>query len=92
VGNPLALINSVIDQTTGQSCNLSQDPNCTLTVSQNDILQISGSGFSTAGGNTLHLTGSGGDWWLYEGDGYLFSDTSYTQITAQVACYLPPGA
>lgn len=91
VGNPLALINSTTDQTTGQSCNLSQDPNCTLAVSQNDILQISGAGFSIAGGNTLHLTGSRGDWWLYEGDGYLFSDTSYTQITAQIACYLPPG-
>ena len=92
VGNRLALINSLTDQTTGQSCNLSQDSNCTLTVSQNDILQISGAGFSTAGGNLLHLTGSGGDWWLYEGDGYLFSDTSYTQITVQIACYLPPGA
>jgi len=51
------------------------------------MLEIDGVGFSPAGGNTVHFVGSGGDWWLYEQDGYFFSDASHTQIKAQVACY-----
>jgi hypothetical protein len=89
-------VSSITDQTTGQSCNLSANSGCTLNVSQNDILQITGIGFSPEGGNTIFLgdaTGAyaGSEWWLYEQDGYLFSDASRTQITAQAACYLPPG-
>ena len=84
-------VSSIADKTTDQSCNIAQNSSCTLNVSQNDILQITGIGFSPAGGNIIQLTGPGGDWYLYEQDGVLFSDSSRTQITSQVACYLPPG-
>jgi hypothetical protein len=85
------LISSITDQSNEQSCNLAQNTSGTLNVAQNDIVEITGKGFSPSGGNTIHLTGAGGDWWLYEQDGYLYSDDSSTRITAQVACYLPPG-
>jgi hypothetical protein len=91
VNASVPLISSITDQTNNQSCNLAQNTNCTLNVAQNDIVEITGKGFSPSGGNTIHLTGPGGDWWLYEQDGYLFSDDSSTRITAQLACYLPAG-
>lgn len=91
VNASVPLISSIIDQSNDQSCNLAQNTSCTLNVAQNDIVEITGKGFSPSGGNTIHLSGPGGDWWLYEQDGYLFSDDSSTRITAQVACYLPAG-
>jgi len=89
---PGPVIKSVTNQTTNQSCNFSQDPNCTITASQKDVLQIDGAGFSPSGGNTIHFVGSGGDWWLYEQDGYIYTDASRMPITAQLACYLSPGS
>lgn len=79
-------------QTCNQQCDYSQNPSCTITANQNDIIEIYGQGFSLGGGNVVNLTGSGGNWYFYQGDGDYYWDASHTQINAQVACYLPPGS
>jgi hypothetical protein len=87
---PNPIVGGIQEYNTGQTCNLTQNPGCLITASQDDTIVIYGEGFSLTGGNTIHLTGPG-DVWLYEADGYYYWDDSRTQINAQIACYVTPG-
>ena len=51
----------------------------------NSTLIITGRGFGVNGGNSVEVRLAGTPvTWLYEGDGYDFSDSSYTTISAQL--------
>jgi hypothetical protein len=86
------IVYGVVNYTTGQVCNVTADPGCVITASRMDILEIYGVGFRPTGGNTVKLANGSTEAWLYETDGYYFWDQSRTQLNAQIACYVTPGA
>ena len=86
---------------TQQTCDLNANPGCVLTVSRGDTLEVKGRGFSDSGGNTIELVSGGTSEWLWEGDGYAFSDhgpdhprtrTFPQWISAQMKCEVPAGS
>jgi hypothetical protein len=89
---PGPIVGGIQDYTNGQSCNLSENPSCTITASQDDTLEIYGEGFDPSGGDTVEFNGSGGTQKLFMSDGYFFWDPSRTQINAQIGCFISPGS
>lgn len=85
---PTPIVGGVQNNNTQQTCDYTQNPNCTITASQEDTIVVYGQGFTPTGGNTMNIA----DWWLYETDGYYYWDSSRTQINAQIGCYIPPGS
>ena len=89
-------ITGIVNSTTGQKCDLIANPNCTITASQLDTLELYGIRFNANGGNLLRLffgtTGSESSY-LYSGDGYYFWDGhgNTTRINAQIGCTISTG-
>jgi hypothetical protein len=81
---PAPIIGGIIDYSNGQLCNYVTNPSCVLSVGGTDILEIFGLGFSPSGGNTVEVVLGFSQVWLYAGDGYLYWDSSRTQINAQL--------
>lgn len=92
---PGPILTGIVEGNNGQSCNFTQNPGCTITASQGDMIEIYGEGFNPLGGNAVNLIPPGGSspgpLWLYITDGYYYWEGARTQINAQIACYVTPG-
>ncbi len=87
-------IKAIVNATTNQSCDLTLNPNCVITASQLDVLEIYGEGFKPDGGNSVLLRANDGSQvYLDEADQYYFWDQSRIQLNAQIGCFVtPPGS
>jgi FG-GAP-like repeat len=85
------IVVGLVNFTTGQACNLTTNPGCTISANQTDIIEVFGLGFSPSGGNMVQMTNQSTQAWLSQADGVYFWDYSRTQINAQIGCFVAPG-
>ena len=91
-----SVITGVVNSSTGQKCDLTANPACTLVASQLDTLELYGLRFNANGGNLLQMyagNASSPISWLYSGDGYYFWDGhgNATRINVQIGCGVSAG-
>jgi hypothetical protein len=86
------IVRGLVNYTTGQACDLTTNPGCTISASQTDIIEVFGLGFNPSGGNMVELANPSTQAWLTQADGYYFWDYSRTQLNAQIGCFVAPGA